>query len=170
MKLSISLTAYSNINQTNTSKNGEFFKIPYSLIKKYCDKKNSKQKIEKTIESPETKTNADTITETISTLNSKNYIKTSLQTEKTEQENISQKRHKPKNKTKKNCKLLEEFTDEYNDLNKKNLNNSYSFNIDIAKKKQRKYFSVDKNYSSKNDEDRKKTENEIGRASCRERV
>ena len=163
MKLSISLTAYSNINQTNTSKNGEFFKIPYSLIKKYCDKKNSKQKIEKTIESPETKTNADTITETISTLNSKNYIKTSLQTEKTEQENISQKRHKPKNKTKKNCKLLEEFTDEYNDLNKKNLNNSYSFNIDIAKKKQRKYFSVDKNYSSKNDEDRKKTENVISK-------
>ena len=163
MKLSISLTAYSNINPMNTSKNGEFFKIPYTLIKNYCDKKNSKQKIEKTIESPETKTNADTITDTISTLNSKNYIKTSLQPYKREQENISQKRHKPKNKTKKTCKLLEEFTEEYNDLNNKKLNSSYNFNIDLTKKNQSKYFSVDKNYSSRNDEDRKNTEDYISK-------
>ena len=128
----------------NNSKNDKVFKIRYALIKNLCDKKSSKQKIEKILESSEPKTNCNTAAETITTLNSKINIKTIKKNEISEKDIISQKRHKPKIRKKHNCKLIEEFINTFNDISKKCLNKSYNTHIDLMKKKQKKFFSMQK--------------------------
>ena len=148
MKSNNSIIPYTSINFMNSSIGNRFIKIPYSFVKNFYGKKTSNQQNHKVLESPRNIINTDTIIETIPSFNSNNYKKTVIQTETTEQENISQKRHRPKNKSKKTCKLLDEFSNEFDLIRKNNLNYSYRINVDLLKKKQKKFFSFNKNNSS----------------------
>lgn len=142
MKLNISLIPRTIINPNSSSHNNRFFKISYAIIKNLCNKKNSKQKTGKIPESSESRTNSNTAAETITFLNSKINIKSIKKIEILKQNNINKKRNKKKIKKIRNCKLIEEFANEFNNIISKNLNNSYSINIDLMKKKLENYFSI----------------------------
>ena len=146
MKKNNTIISYPTISYTDNSKLGRFIKIPYSFIKNICNKKNPMRNTVKVLENLEHKTNTDTIAKKISSLYYKKNKKSMTQIEETKRENISQKRHKPENKTKKSCKLLEEFANEFDDFKKKKLNHSYRIKVDLTKKNRRIYYSFNKNY------------------------
>ena len=111
---------FQKTTNSNFVKNNQFFKIQHVLINLY-EKKIPKDKNIKIFDTPEPKTNSDTAIETITNSNSKIILKTIQTTETTEQENTNQKRHKPKIRRKKYCKLIEKFANSFNDIEKKKL-------------------------------------------------
>ena len=148
MKSGISFVPSKTMDHVESSKNNQFFKIKYVLIN-LNEKKNSKQKTGK-INALESKTNLDKAAETITALNSKNILNTVQTIEFSEQGTINQKKHKPKIKQQKYCKLFDEFTNEFKDIEKKKLNNSYCINVDLMKKKEYKFRSMNKNNINRN--------------------
>ena len=140
---------FQKTTNSNFVKNNQFFKIQHVLINLY-EKKIPKDKNIKIFDTPEPKTNSDTAIETITNSNSKIILKTIQTTETTEQENTNQKRHKPKIRRKKYCKLIEKFANSFNDIEKKNLNNSFCGNAVLIEKKINKFISSKKNSLVKN--------------------
>ena len=143
MKSNVSCILQKTTNY-NISKNNQFFEIQHVFINLH-EKKNSKQKNIKISDTLESKTNNITEVETVTTSNSKNIQKTTQTIETSEQETTYQKKQKPKIIQKKYYKLIEEFNNVFNNTEKKNINNSFSVNINLMKKTPDKFFPISKN-------------------------
>lgn len=145
MKSNISFVPYTTINHLNSSRNNRLYKIHHVLINLY-EKNSTKQNSGKILNAPEHKTNSETAAETFTTSNSKTKKKIEIS------EHVNKKKHKPKIKQKKYCKLIEEFAKTFNDIEKKNLNKSFLINVDLMKKNQKRFCSINKNNLNRNND------------------